>query len=374
MEYQLTAELASPPEAADLDPLQQVGVVSLLDDRLNNLASIEGPDGVEIVPVEHSVEAHLGGAVVSWLLDAPALVFAEDATRAVLEQLIDEIDLLAGWEVKHCAVTVTDDQLASALAASLEPGEVPDGLPADLADAGEVGRTFVLNAQEVGDIEAAVSEAELAERRESLLRAGGYLRAFGLDAFGALGEESARYVAGALMHGIEMLTDELFGDVQLLDDEDATADEVEALWVVDELPQQYADRYSALFAKQFLVVTSILGHRLTRPGWSGPSSVAEALALRIAQSRAEVELDLAEVLDPDEIDGVYSAFNERALGGLDLDALYSVPEFELTADLAFANWFRPRPESGDTTPHPYLAEEDEGGIAPEWDAGEWGEE
>lgn len=364
MEYQLTAELASPPEAPDLNPLQQVGVVSLLDDRLNNLASIEGPDGVEIVPVEHSIEAHLGGAVVSWLLDAPALVFAEDATRAVLEQLIDEIDLLAGWEVKHCAVTATDDQLASALAASLEPGEFGDGLSADFDDTG-LTRAFVLESEEVEGIEATMSETELTDRRASLLRASGYLRAFDLGAFGDFGdfgdfdEERARYVAGALMHGIEMLTDELFGDVQMLDDEDATAEEVEALWVVDELPQQYADRYSALFAKQFLVTTSILGHRLTREGWNGPLSVAEALALRVAESRAEVELDLAEVLDPDEIDGVYTAFNEHALAGLDLDLLYSVPEAELTADLAFASWFKPRAESGETTPHPYLADEDE---------------
>ena len=153
MEYQLTAELASPPEAPDLDPLQQVGVVSLLDERLNNLASIEGPDGMEIVPVEHSIEAHLGGAVVNWLLDAPALVFAEDATRSVLEQLIDEIDLLAGWEVKHCAVTATDDQLASALAVSLDPDEFPDGLPSDLDDTGHLvawTETIGYNVRKVG--------------------------------------------------------------------------------------------------------------------------------------------------------------------------------------------------------------------------------
>lgn len=354
MEYQLTAELASPPEVGDLDPLQQVGLVSLLDDRLNSLASIEGPDGVEILPIEHSLEAHLDGAVVHWLLDAPALVLAEEATRAVLEQIIDETDLLAGWEVKHCAVTATDDQLASALAASLEPGEVPDTLPADLAE-GVVGQAYVLGSDEVDDIEAARSEAELAERRSSLLRASKLLRAFDLDVFGG-DETRARYVAGALMHGVEMLTDELFGDVQLLDDEDATADEVEALWAVDELPSQYTDRYTALFAKQLLVTTAILGHRLTRPDWRGPLSVAEALALRIAESRAEVELDLAEVVDPDEIDSVYAAFNAVAFDGLDVDLLYSAPEFELSDDLLFDGWFRPR--DGDT-PHPYLVDEED---------------
>src|SRR5699024_6378958 len=117
VEYQLTAELTPPVHAPELDPLQQVGVLSLLDNRLNSLLSVEGPDGTEILPIEHSLHAHLGGTVVHWLLEAPALVLAEDATRAVLEQILEEVELLQDWEVKHCAVTATDDQLESAMAA-----------------------------------------------------------------------------------------------------------------------------------------------------------------------------------------------------------------------------------------------------------------
>ncbi|OQO93032.1 hypothetical protein B1813_13100 [Saccharomonospora piscinae] len=345
MEYQLTAELASPLATPDLDPLQRVGVVALLDERLSALAGIEGPDGVEIVPVEHSVEAHAGGAVVSWLLDAPALVFAEDATRAVLEQLVEEIDLLHGWEVKHCAVTATDDQLETALAASA----APDGAHATAGD----GTGWA------ADVDIAVSEAELAERRQRLLRSGPQLRAFDPDVFGELDDEQARYAAGALLHGVELLVDEVFGDVQLLDDEDATVDEVDALWALDELPPEYADRYTALFAKQFLVTTTILGHRLTRDGWDGPLCVAEALALRIAAARAEVELDLADVLDPDDVEVVFARFAEVALAGLDDEPLFDVAEADLPDDLAFDRWFQPRARpDGTPPPHPYLADQD----------------
>lgn len=333
MEYLLTAELTSPADSPDLDPLQQVGVVSLLDSRLNSLVSIEGPDGTEITPIEHSLKVHLGGAIVNWLLDAPALVLAEDATRTVLDQILDEIELLAGWEVKHCAVTATDDQLESALAAT----EPEPGL--------------------VGDVDH-MPEEELGDRRARLLRAGEQLRALDLGALAEVSAEEAGYVAGALMHGIEMLTDELFGDIQLLEDEDATADEVEALWVLDELPEQYADRYGPLFAKQLLVTTAILGFRLTRPDWQPPLCLAEAIALRLAKARAELELDLAGVLDEDRVERIFALFDEIAFDNRDHELLYDPDIVSADPGPQFEEWFRPR--TGGTRPlHPYLADEDD---------------
>lgn len=335
MEYQLSAELTSPPDAPDLDPLQQVGVVALLDSRLNNLISIEGPDGVEITPIEHSIHVHLGGAVVNWLLDAPALVLAEDATRAVLEQILDEMDLLDGWEVKHCAVTATDDQLESALAAGDTEPLPDDALPLEGSAPEHVG-----------------------ERRARLLAAAPQLRAFDLEKLDDLTTEEARYVAGALMHGVEMMIDELFGDIQLLDDEDATADEVEALWILDELPEQYADRYTALFAKQFLVTAAILGYRLAQPGWTPPLCVAEALALHIAKSRAEIELDFADVMNDERIAEVFAAFDGLAFANHDHELLYD-PDLPVGAGLTVEDWFRPRSETaGAQALHPYLADED----------------
>lgn len=347
MEYLLTAELTSPADSPDLDPLQQVGVVSLLDSRLNSLVSIEGPDGTEITPIEHSLKGHLGGAIVNWLLDAPALVLAEDATRTVLDQLLEETELLAGWQVKHCAVTATDDQLESALAA----GDAPDFDLAEGADYGE-------DADDAGDTSYLPEEEEFGDRQARLIRAGEQLRAIDLEALGDVSAEEARYVAGALMHGIEMLTDELFGDIQLLEDEDATAAEVETLWVLDELPEQYADRYGALFAKQLLVTTAILGFRLARPGWEPALCLAEALALHLAKSRAELELDLAGVLDEDRVAHIFGLFDEIAFGNRDHEVLYDSDAVFADPGPQFEEWFRPR-QGGPATLHPYLADEDD---------------
>jgi len=338
VEYQLSAELTAPEDGPDLDALQQVGVVALLDTRLSRLAGIEGPDGVEITPVEHTVHAHLGGANVSWLLDAPALVFAEDATRAVLEQLLEETELLRGWQVKHCAVTATDDQLESALAASAEPDEGP--IEIDPQD-----------------------QAELAERRQRLLDASQYLSAFDLDAFGFteggdVTEQEARYVAGALMHGVEMVTDELFGDIQLLEDEDATAVDVEALWVLDELPQQYADQYTALFAKQLLVTTAVLGYRLTQEEWTAPLCTAEALALHVVKSRVELELDLAEAVPEERVTEILAHFDDYAFPDGAHEELYDVSDLD-AFDTDVVTWFRPDPRYTDARGlHPYLTDED----------------
>lgn len=319
MEYQLTAELTPPAHAPDLDPLQQVGVLSLLDNRLNSLISVEGPDGVEILPIEHSLHAHLGGAIVHWLLDAPALVLAEDATRAVLEQILEEVELLAGWEVKHCAVTATDDQLESALAT------VPDTI-AELIELAD----------------DAPEQDELAARRTRLLDLGDHFRALPPDAWGAdITAEEARYVTGAMLHGIDVITDELFDEIQLLDDEGVTADEVDTLWILDELPQQYVDRYGAWFARRLLLVTAILGHRLTQPGWTPPLCIAEALVLHITKSRAETALNLAEAMDADRVAQVFAALDRQLFANRDHELIYN-PEFSARPGLAFEDWFQPR--------------------------------
>lgn len=331
VEYQLTAELTPPEDAPDLDPLQQVGVLSLLDNRLSNLISVEGPDGVEIVPIEHSLNAHLGGAIVYWLLDAPALVHAENATRAVLEQILDEIELLQGWEVKHCAVTATDDQLESALTT------VPDTI-AGLVDTSSVEH----------------DHSDLVERKERLLIVAEHLHALNLDSLGEdITADEARYVAGALLRGIELVTVELFDDIQLLEDEGTTADQIDTLWVLDELPPQYADRYGTLFARQLLITAGILGHRITQPEWTPPLCIAEALVLHIAKFRAQTALDLAEVLTPDRVAQIIAALDGQLFANPDHELIYD-PDFAERPGLEFENWFHPRSDLGVSMLHPLL--------------------
>ena len=206
MDYQLKAEVAPPAGTPELDALHRHGVVSLLDEQLDLLAGIEGPDGVEIVPLDHEVTTHAGGASISWLVEAPALAFAEEAARAVLNELLERTDLLAAWTVTTCEVTVSDEDLEIAL-----------------EDSGEEDSD-----EEIEHIE--LTDEELTERHDQLLTEAQLVRALGTDAFGSDDEvtaEQAELVAGALAEAVVIMIDELFEDVKVLEEDDTTADEHE---------------------------------------------------------------------------------------------------------------------------------------------------
>ncbi|SDI45234.1 hypothetical protein SAMN05192558_104402 [Actinokineospora alba] len=343
MEYQLTASLSPAPGTADLDPLQRHGVAALLDEQLDLLAGIEGPDGIEVEPLDHAIAVHPTGAVITWLVDSPALAFAEEAARHVLTEMIAQTDLLEGWTVGRCEVIATDDDLEAALGAKItEPEEEEDD-------------------------EAELTEEEITALRDELLVSAATLRAFGPEAFGhdpddpdcVISEEAARLVAGALVQGMEILTDELFADIQELEDAEGAAGDVEALSVINQLPLRYADHYGALFAKQFLVTTSILGYRLSQPDWVAPLCTAEALALHVLKGEAAVQLDLAGLLDELPIKEILTAFDEHAFADLDHERLFDLAtegedDIDLlgTPGLDFDEWFLPR-NAGPL--HPYLA-------------------
>jgi hypothetical protein len=342
VEYQLTAEISQPADKPQLDELQQYGVAALLDEHLEALAGIEGPDGVEIEPVDHQILVQSDHATITWVLDAPALAFAEDAASHALKELLERTELLADWSVRRCEVTASDDELAAALEAG------PD-------DEDESGLDLIVDA--IG-----VSDDEKAARRALLLDTAGQLQALGMDAFGhqpdeadnTISEEHAQLVAGALMRGLELLTEELFADIQALEESGGSAAEQDVLWVLDELPERHADQYNALFAKKFLVTTTILGYRLSQPGWTPPLSTAEALALHLAKAKAEVQLDLASLLDEVPFADIVAAFNEAAFEDLDHEGLYQdAPD---GADgLDFAEWFYPY-EHLTKALHPYLTD------------------
>jgi hypothetical protein len=337
VEYTLTAEVNPPADTPALDPLQRHGVAALLDEHLELLAEIEGPDGVEIEPVDHRIEVHPNGASITWVLDAPALAFAEDAARQVLTELLERTELLTEWSVRRCEVTASDEELA-ALAGS--PDEADVAIEIDLDDLAVVA--------DLGE-----SEDSADERRARLVEAAADLEAFGPDDFGAdesadepeIGVEAAELVAGALMISLDVLTEELFADVQALEESGTPASEQEVLWVLHDLPTTYADHYTAVFAKKFLVTMAILGHRLAQPEWHGPRCVAEALAIRLLETAARNQLDLAGVLDEVPLDAMFEVFDERAFGGLDVasfveDAADDLEEDEI-AELVLVEWFEP---------------------------------
>ncbi|MEV4315951.1 hypothetical protein [Actinocrispum sp. NPDC049592] len=306
MDYQLKAEVAPPAGTPELDALHRHGVVSLLDEQLDLLAGIEGPDGVEIEPLDHEVTAHAGGASINWLVEAPALAFAEEAARAVLTELLERTELLADWTVQSCEVTVSDEDLETAL----------EDEPAEDAEADED--------LEVEHIE--LTDEELTERHDQLVGEAELVQALGTDAFGSedgVTPEQAELVAGALAEAVVVVIDELFDDVAALDEEDTTADQHEGLLVLDELPPAFTDQYSAWFAKRFLIATVIVGQRLTEEEWVPPQTAAEALALHLLKSRAREELATTGLLEEDVLKRAFAAFDEHAFDDLEHEALYA---------------------------------------------------
>lgn len=351
MEYQLTAEVNPPSDTPALDALQRHGVAALLDEHLELLADIEGPDGVEIEPLDHQISVHPDGASITWVLDAPALAFAEDAARQVLGELLERTGLLAEWTVRRCEVTATDEELAAALeGTSDEDGDADVEVEIDLDDL-----------EAAGDL-ADLGEPNIGERRERLMEAAETLGAFDLEAFGydeddesedAVTIESAALVAGALMLGLDVLTEELFADVQSMEDAGTPASEHEVLWVMHELPTRYAGHYTGLFAKKFLVNTAILAYRLGLPDWDGPRTIAEALALRLLKAAAANQIELAGLSDDVPLTRMFEAFDEYSLSGLDVDSLFE--EADGAADdeddideMVLVDWFEPFDDADDS--------------------------
>lgn len=337
VEYQLTAEIVPPSDNPALDALQRHGVAALLDEHLELLADIEGPDGVEIEPLDHRISVHPAGATITWVLDAPALAFAEDAARQVLGELLERTELMAAWSVGRCEVTASDEELAAALrGAGSQDGEADVEIEIDLDDLENIAELHDPDGEDDGE-----------ERRERLLDAADELVAFGQDAFGydesdeSISAEAADLVAGAFMIGLDVLTEELFADVQTLDDAGTPASELEVLWVLHDLPTRYAANYTALFAKKFLITTAILGYRLSLPDWDGPRSIAEALVLKLVKSAAENQLELAGLLDEIPLERIFEVFDEYAFAGLDIDAYVDAEDDDdVDADeVVLVNWF-----------------------------------
>lgn len=332
MEYQLTAEVDPPADAPALDALQRHGVAALLDEHLELLADIEGPDGVEIEPLDHRISVHPGGASITWVLEAPALAFAEDAARHVLGELLVRTELLTDWRVGRCEVTASDEDLAAMAGAH---GDADDDVEIEIDL----------------DVVAEQADSEADERRDMLLDAAAALGAFGYDAFGyaddgdGVSEEAAELLAGALMTGVDVLTDELFADVQALEDSGSSASELGVLWALHDLPARFAAHYTAQFAKRFLVTTAVLGYRLEQPEWDGPRSLAEALAIRLLKEAARHQLELAGVADELPLSRMFEVFDEYALAGVDVDDLYTDGEPEEAGadpdDFVLADWFEP---------------------------------
>ncbi|MBM4794952.1 hypothetical protein HXP44_23505 [Streptomyces sioyaensis] len=315
-----------------------------------------------------------GGALLKVFVDAPALEFAEEAVRTLVEELLERSELLADWTIERCEVELHPDLAKE----SLEAADGPDAPPEDLAS-----RRARLIESAAGDASVgATSDAvdtEAARRRMRTMA--GQLRAFGPEMFAVPDEEdkgddladhgsgvsvdAAELAAGALVWATDVLLDELFQDAYALAEEETNVAECDRpMWLLDELPPRYALQYDARFARRFLVTAVALTTRFTEGSFEQLSCVAEELVLRILLGRAEVTLETFGLLD----EGVSSAlecFAEMVYEDMDHEWLYDdstdgidespVGEYLGVAPMGLASWFKPF--NDDRYVHPYAADE-----------------
>ncbi|MEU3783508.1 hypothetical protein [Streptomyces sp900129855] len=396
MTYVVSVDTCIPQGTPEMDPLQRAGAVALIEDAFNSVRSVEGPDGVEVDLVDTIVAVHPEGAFLKVIVDAPALEFAEDSVQALVDELLERTELLADWTIERCEVELHQDLAKQSLDAADGPDAPPDDPAARKARHTETPAP-------PGTDETPAGEAKAAAVRTRMLKSADELRAFPLSTFGALdsdadgerndedggkgnggkgdggkgdggkGEtvipaESARLAAGALVYATDILVDELFEDVQVLTQEDATVAECEGpLWHLERLPDRYALQYDARFARRFLVTTIAMTTRFTDGSFQRLSCVAEELALRFLLSETTTTLELHGLLD-DDVSAALDAFAAHVYEDKDHEWLYddSLDAFDEapagaasgTAPKSFRSWFTPFNEGRHI--HPSAADEPEG--------------
>ncbi len=157
------------------------------------------------------------------------------------------------------------------------------------------------------------------------------------------------------------LIDYLFEDVKTLASNRDTAADHDDLWVLGELPPQFANHYNGLFARKFLIATAGLTGRLTQSGWDPPRCVAEELALRLLIEQAQANLEGFGLATWEESEQAYDWFRDCAFEDLDheglfepaLDGFEDDPSYHPLgmAPMGFESWFVPF--RADEPIHPY---------------------
>jgi hypothetical protein len=376
--YVVTVDTCIPEDTPEMDPLQRAGAVALIEDGFDSVRAVEGPDGVQVDLLDTIVAVHPGGALLKVIVDAPALEFAEDSVHALVDELLERSELLADWTIERCEVELHQDLAKKSLDAAEGPHAPPDDPAARKARHTESPTTE--GTSEGHDAEPTRAAAV----RSQMLGLADELRSFPPAMFGVLEDEdtereadndeptvpaaSARLAAGALVHATDLLVDELFEDVQVLTQEEATVAECEGpLWHLERLPDRYALQYDAPFARRFLVTVIALTTRFTDGSFQRLGCVAEELALRFLLSQATTTLELYDLLD-DDVSAALDAFTDNIYEDMDHEWLYDdstdgIDEAPVGAELhvapmPFSSWFTPFHEGRYI--HPSAADEPEG--------------
>lgn len=340
----MTVALAPPKGAPELDALQREGVIFLMRKAFDSLEAIEGPDGMEIELMDDVIAAHPGGALLKLFVDAPALEFAEDAAREVVAELLERTEPLADWQITRCGVELNSELLQE----SLDAADGPDAPPADPAE-----RARRHAAAEPAVAPGRLDPSEVETMRCRLRALAPALAAFPLDFFGysddpeerTVGREAAETAAGAVVFALDLLVDSLFTDLASLEEDGPTVAVSDATFMLlDDLPPQFADEYTVLFARRLTVTAVTLTARLTQPHFTRPTCVAEELLLKFLLAQAEVTVDLYDLLT-EEVATALEAFVDGVDEDLDIEAT------------EVGDWFTAFDDEGFV--HPYAAHDDE---------------
>ncbi|MEB8338129.1 hypothetical protein [Streptomyces endophyticus] len=369
--YAVTVDARIAGGAPEMDELQRVGAIALLEQGFDAVDGIEGPDGaaVEVEVIDSVVAVYPGGAVLKVFTHAPTLETAEEAVRSLVEELLERSDLLSDWTIDKCEVQLHPDLAQESLDAATGPNSPPADPAARRAHLAQTPGSTAASPAEIA------ADAEKVRHQMLALAAG--LKAFGPGPFGVLSEEDAedegvggcegttdqdaQLAAGSLMWATDVLVDQLFMDVHTLTEGHTNVAECEdVLWHLEGLPNRYALRYDAKFARRFLVTVIAMTTRFTQGTFTELSCVAEELALRLLLTEAKVCLETFGLLDTG-VEQALDCFADLVYEDMDHAWLYDdatdgiedspIGRAPRVAPLGLADWFTPFNEGRYV--HPY---------------------
>jgi hypothetical protein len=146
----------------------------------------------------------------------------------------------------------------------------------------------------------------------------------------------------AIRSAIAMLTDEFMDDVALVLTSEKP--DISGTAMAATLPPQFAQRYTALFAKKYLAAFNAAAWKMTQAGVHELSCVAEEFAAEAVVSHAEAILEL----DGEESDfglfrdGIFEDMDFRWLFHAEMDGIEDsdIAEEMVMVNLRFEDWFK----------------------------------
>ncbi|MBP0453488.1 hypothetical protein J5Y04_28670 [Kitasatospora sp. RG8] len=129
MSYAVTVDTCRREGTPELDPLQRAGVIHLLREGLDAVEAIEGKEGGIVEITDHFIGVHPEGALLKVFVDAPSLEDAEAAIEAVIGEILEHTETLAGGSIQRCEVELHLDSAKE----SLEAADGPDAPASDPA-------------------------------------------------------------------------------------------------------------------------------------------------------------------------------------------------------------------------------------------------